>query len=110
MTDDIFYYIQSGIFPLQTQAIRGSVQWRRFFMDQQTSPDLNALGSTASQAVTTYNNDQATVVKDTQQLTADQQQSATDGAAATAAVQALIAAATQVLANLPPAPSVAPAS
>ena len=65
------------------------------------TPDLNALGSSAAQAVTTYNTDQAAVVKDNQQLTDDQQVLATDGANAAAAVQALIAAATQVLANLP---------
>jgi hypothetical protein len=73
------------------------------------TPDLNALGSAAAQAVTTFTSDQGAVIKDTQQLTADQQQAATDGAAAAAAVQNLIAAATQVLAGLP-APPAPPAS
>jgi hypothetical protein len=73
------------------------------------TPDLNALGSAAAQAVTTYNTDQGAVVKDTQQLTADQQLAATDGAAAATLVQNLITAATQVLVGLP-APPAPPAS
>jgi hypothetical protein len=66
-----------------------------------STPDLNALSSTAAQAVATYTGDQNNVIVDQTKLTTDQQLAATDGASATAAVLALIAGATQILAGLP---------